>query len=280
MSKTVNVRFDNGTLNKNSDLPTFNGSSADNTVPAGAVKNPGTAAGNCSNVYCHSIGNLSTAPAAVVTAGGASFRTIAWNTGRSPATAATATRQARLIRPTREASAGSTTANSHAKHVDSSSLSCDYCHITTTVSTVVTVGAMTVIPGGQHLDRTEDVSFKLNGGVTGSYNAGKTCSNTYCHGANPSVAWGGTTDCASCHGAKNNGDLSAGDHGTCDPLCGHDHGNGPDPGRRLHDRLCLRLPVLPSHGPARKRKTEHLQRRNSVRHEDHLRAVHRHDHGA
>ncbi len=198
-------------LEQDSDLPTFNGSSADNTVPAGAVKNPGTPAGNCSNVYCHSIGNLDGA-GAVVTAGGASFLPIAWNTGTIACDGCHG--GSGNSYPTYlGTSAGSTTANSHGKHVDSSSLSCDYCHITTTVSTVVTVGAMTVIPGGQHLDRTEDVSFKLNGGVTGSYNAGKTCSNTYCHGANPSVAWGSTTDCASCHGANNNGDLSAGTTG-------------------------------------------------------------------
>jgi predicted CxxxxCH...CXXCH cytochrome family protein len=205
VNKNVNVRFDNGTLVKNTDLPLYNGASAQSGVAGGVSKAAGSAVASCAAVYCHSIGNLD-ATGAVITAGAANFRTVAWNAtitgcddchgdlaGKSHPTYTTG-------------AAGGTTANSHVKHVEGSSLSCDYCHNTTTTN--ATIPPTTVLAAGQHLDRTEDVSFKSNGGKTGVFNAGKTCSATYCHGTAASVAWGGTTTCASCHGAANDGTMS------------------------------------------------------------------------
>ncbi len=201
VDKLVNVKFNNaGAINKDTDAPTYNAAST--TGANGATKAPGSAAASCANVYCHSIGNLD-ATAAVVTAGGASFRSIAWN-GAAIGCDGCHGDQAGKSHPVyTSGAAASTTANSHVKHVEGSSFSCDFCHNTTTTN--ATIPPTTVLAAGQHLDRTEDVSFKLNGGLTGTYNAGKTCSATYCHGTGPSVAWGGTTTCASCHDASNTG---------------------------------------------------------------------------
>ncbi|MSM40519.1 MAG: CxxxxCH/CxxCH domain-containing protein [Geobacter sp.] len=188
VDKNVNVKFDN-LYNLNTDNPTYNGSSTTGT--AGAVKAPGSAVGSCSNVYCHSNGNISgTTP---------SYKTIAWNAaaigcdgchGGSGASYPTYVSGA----------AGSTTANSHLIHVQGKGLACDSCH-TTTVS-----GSTTLINNGSHLNRIENVDFATFGGATGTYNASKQCSNTYCHSNGASGAalvtaqWGGQLDCRGCHG--------------------------------------------------------------------------------
>ena len=206
VNKLLNIRFDNGTLVKDTDLPMYNTTDARSSTANGVTKAPGSAVASCSSVYCHSIGNLD-ATGNVVTAGGSKLPHGGLERDESDASAATAIAQARPIRSMPAARRGSTTANSHVKHVEGSGLSCDYCHNTTTTNT--TIPPTTVVAAGQHLDRTEDVSFKTNGGKTGTYDGvAKTCSTTYCHGTGPSVAWGGATTCASCHGASNNGDLS------------------------------------------------------------------------
>ncbi|NJC88026.1 MAG: CxxxxCH/CxxCH domain-containing protein [Desulfuromonas sp.] len=205
VNKNVNVRFDNGTLVKDTDLPLYNAADARSTAASGSSKAAGSAVASCAAVYCHSIGNLD-ATGAVITAGGVNYRTVAWNATIAGCDDCHGDLAGKSYPVYTSGAAGSTTANSHVKHVEGSTLSCDYCHNTTT--TDATLPPTTVLNAGQHLDRTEDVSFKSNGGKTGTYNADKTCSATYCHGTAASVAWGGTTNCASCHGASNNGDLS------------------------------------------------------------------------
>jgi len=205
----VNVRFNNGT-NLDSEAPTYNGNPATSVTTSGSQKAALSATGSCSNVYCHSIGNLNAG--VLVPAGGQSYTTINWNVasigcdgchgvpGKSHPTYA-------------GTSAGTTTANSHVKHVESNGLGCTYCHNLTTTGTGTTAASLTLKSGGttSHINRVEDVSFSSNGGATGTYNLpAKTCSTNYCHGVSKtSPAWGGATTCSSCHGANNNGELSA-----------------------------------------------------------------------
>jgi len=140
----------------------------------------------------------------VVAAGGVGYRAVAWST--TVGCDGCHGDQAGKAHPVYSSGpAGSTTANSHVKHVEGSTLSCDYCHLTTTTDTA-TYPALpaSVVNGGAHLSRTEDVSFKSVGGKTGSWNStAKTCAATYCHGSSASLAWGSTTNCGSCHGASN-----------------------------------------------------------------------------
>ena len=202
VDKNVNIRFDGSNLNRNADGPTFNGSPAWSTVSAGATKAAGaTPAGTCATVYCHSTGNLD-ATGTVIAAGGVSFKSTAWNTAVGCDGCHGGNGKA-YPWYTSGAAAG-TTANSHVKHVEGSSYGCDYCHNTTTLDAAIP--PTTVTNGGAHLNRVENVSFKLNNGSTGLWNSvGKTCSATYCHGSGASTAWGGTVACDSCHTASNTG---------------------------------------------------------------------------
>ena len=204
VDKNVNIRFDNGTRNKDTDGPTFNAGSAASGVAGGATKAVGAASGACNNVYCHSSGNVNgqTAPT--------TFSNISWNTtiGCGGCHGNSATLRAHPVYAS--GLAGSATANSHVKHVESSSLTCDLCHNTTVNTAWTTFSATTaVVASGAHLNRTDDISFAPNGGKWGSYNAGaKTCQSTYCHGSGVSPAWGTTTNCTSCHDATNSGSMS------------------------------------------------------------------------
>lgn len=206
VDKNVNIRFNDGTRNKNADQPTYNGSNAWTTIAGGASKAVGTAAANCANVYCHSVGNLNNAGALVAVTGGAMWKTINWSTVAGSLGCDGCHGGSGKAHPWYTTGlAGSTTANSHVKHVESSSFGCDYCHNTTVTGSWVTPGAWSTV-GATHLNRAEDVSFKLNGGQTGTWNStAKTCSATYCHGTSASLAWGSTTNCASCHAATNTG---------------------------------------------------------------------------
>ncbi|WP_279342400.1 CxxxxCH/CxxCH domain-containing protein [Geotalea sp. SG265] len=205
VDKNINVKFDNA-VNLNTDNatgPTYNGSVTTGT--AGAVKAPGTAVGSCASLYCHSDGNINGA-----TPG---FKTIAWNAAAIGCDGCHGNQAGKAHPVYTSGAAGSVTANSHVKHVETNNLSCDYCHAGTTSDTAIPPTKVNT-SNGKHLNRTEDVQMKVIGGRTGTYDpttgTGKTCANTYCHGTAVSVAWGGTTTCASCHGADNSGALSAG----------------------------------------------------------------------
>jgi predicted CxxxxCH...CXXCH cytochrome family protein len=204
VDKNINVKFDNA-VNLNTDNttgPTYNGSVTIGT--AGATKAPGTAVGSCASLYCHSDGNINgTTPG---------FKTIAWNAAAIGCDGCHGNQAGKAHPVYASGVAGSVTANSHVKHVETNNLSCDYCHAGTTADTAIPPTKV-ITANGKHLNRTEDVQMKTIGGKTGTYDpttgTGKTCSNTYCHGTTPSVAWGGSTTCASCHGADNSGVLSA-----------------------------------------------------------------------
>lgn len=202
VDKRLQVKFDNS-LNRNSDNPSYNGISS--TGAGGAEKNVGAAGYTCSNVYCHSIGNLDSSGNVVVT-GGSSFKSIEWNGSAINCAGCHGDSSSNKSHPIYASGpAGSTTANSHVKHVDDNNYSCDYCHLTTTTSS--SLPPTSVIQAGAHLNRIENVAFKPVSGQTGSYNSStKTCSSTYCHGSSDMV-WGdaGATNCATCHDSQGAG---------------------------------------------------------------------------
>ncbi|MDA8099544.1 MAG: CxxxxCH/CxxCH domain-containing protein [Nitrospiraceae bacterium] len=206
----VNIKFNNaGGINLDSDAPAYNGQAT--TVATGATKTPGTAGYNCSNVYCHSIGNLSGTGGTIIAAGGASFRTPTWTAVGALDCDNCHGNQAGKAYPTYASGApGSGTENSHVTHVEGSGYTCNFCHVATTISTTITAGTMTLIPGGRHLNRTEDVVFATYQSKSGVYNPGaKTCSATYCHGGG-TPTWGanGTVTCGSCHLNTTGGDVN------------------------------------------------------------------------
>lgn len=203
----VNVRFDNGTLVKDSDAPAYNGNPATSTTTGGSSKAAGTATGSCENVYCHSVGNINNAGTPVTP----TFLGVAWNTGGFSCGSCHGDAATKKAHPVYASGApSSSTANSHVKHVESSALSCDYCHLSTVDTAWTTFGVSTAVKpwssGGTHLDRTVNISFKANAGKTGNYSSStKTCSATYCHGTNASAPWGTTANCADCHDATGAG---------------------------------------------------------------------------
>ena len=156
--------------------------------------------GTCNTLYCHSSGNINNAGTAVAPT---TYTNPNWNSTAVGGCSVChgdglAGGKAHPVYGT--GAVASATANSHVKHVESSLLSCDFCHNSTTTS--ATIPPTSVLASGAHLNRADDVSFKANGGKTGTYAAaGKTCSTTYCHGTGPSVGWGGATTCVSCHDA-------------------------------------------------------------------------------
>ena len=161
-----------------------------------------TATQSCRNLYCHSTGNTSVAagdlPAvynAKVYARQTWSGTVTCNSchGRSTSNG--------MPDYANAGAAGSTTANSHQKHVTSSAIACVECHEKTTKSGIA---IRSTIPG-KHVNGTaHDVFFNLSGlSPSGVYDdALKKCSATYCHGTGASLAWGGTTYCNSCHSAN------------------------------------------------------------------------------
>lgn len=201
VNRQLNIKF-SGTWYRDADAPTYAGQSATGT--AGASKVPGTSNYTCSNVYCHSIGNLDSA-GNIVPADGVGFRNAAWNGSAMNCAGCHGDGSTKSHPIYTSGPPGSNTANSHVRHVEGSSISCDYCHITTTTST--SIPPTTVVSGSAHLNRVEDVSMKTVGGITGSYNpTTKVCSNVYCHsdGAGNYInpTWGSTFDgsCTGCHG--------------------------------------------------------------------------------
>ena len=211
----VNVKFDT-LVNKGSDLPSYNGTPT--SASEGAVKDPQTPAGNCANVYCHSVGNLDPS-GNLAQAGGEGFRSIAWN-GAAIGCDGCHGNQAGASHPVYASGLpGSAGANTHAQHVEGKGYGCNYCHLSTTLD--ASLSPTSVQPGGAHLNRAEDVSFMSYGALTGNYDGAagnKNCSATYCHSsgeatpAAPLVTaqWGGAKlDCRGCHG---------GDSGHANPM--------------------------------------------------------------
>ena len=204
VNSLLNIKFDNGAgLNRDADAPTYNTQST--TTTNGAAVTPGTY-GACNNVYCHSSGNLTAAGGTIVVSGTVpTFKQPDWNTTAVGCSGCHGDGAGKSHPVYTGTSAGTTTANSHVKHVEGSGLGCAYCH-TGTVGTNTTTTPVSMPANALHLNRTEDVGFLSVGGKTGSYNPAvgtKTCSTTYCHGGS-TPAWGGAAlNCAGCHEASN-----------------------------------------------------------------------------
>lgn len=207
VNKQVNVAFT--ALNTGAS---YDGSAAPMT------KTPGSAAGNCTNLYCHSNGKIGTFVG--------DYANRAWN-GAGIGCNGCHGRTTSVGHPDyASGAAGSATANSHAKHAGTVGYNCSACHYSVTTNGTAINGASPLL----HINaNVQDVSFASAYG--GSYTGGtKTCSTNYCHsnaqgasgvGAPSSYAspvWGGTAlDCASCHKdfsalAENSQDLSLGSH--------------------------------------------------------------------
>ena len=157
--------------------------------------------GSCSNVNCHftaSTDAWGTTPAYSTT--GANTTTCGKCHGAPPAT------------------------NNHSKHFQAFGANvsaCAKCHTDHTAEAASFQHATSAGPNHRNLS----VTFTGAPNGTGSYTAGShivypnyittatgygSCSATYCHGS-ATPTWGGTPlVCNSCHGASNNGDLSAG----------------------------------------------------------------------
>jgi predicted CxxxxCH...CXXCH cytochrome family protein len=201
---SLNVKFYNaGGIVLDSDAPTYNSQST--TTTNGAAVTPGTY-GVCNNVYCHSTGNLNGA-ALVSVAGVSTFKQPDWNATPIGCTGCHGDGAGKSHPTYMTGSAGSTTANSHVKHVESSNLACNYCHAGTVGTTTITATPASMPSNTWHLNRSEDVTFWSPASMqskSGIYNANKSCSVTYCHGTGPSVQWGDVTTCASGHEASVN----------------------------------------------------------------------------
>ncbi|HBA89821.1 MAG TPA: CxxxxCH/CxxCH domain-containing protein [Geobacter sp.] len=155
----------------------------------------GRLAGTCSTVYCHSDGKGNMKTLAADSWANGSFPDCRGCHGSdaSPDFTASAAGEPNYV----SGPAGSDTANSHKKHVGTAGAStCVDCHSTTTTNGTTLIGAT-------HTNRVIDVApsvakpFDVNG---------KTCSNISCHkggtiiASAPAAIWGGTLDCAGCHG--------------------------------------------------------------------------------
>ncbi len=176
----------------------------DSTNPFGTYSSAVT---TCRNLYCHSTGNLNiTASKLPAAYNGNVYARQGWTGsvscnschGRStPGSGATYG----MPDYTNGGSFGSISANSHAKHVSSSGIRCVECHEKTTKSNT----SIRSTTPSYHTNGGRNVYFNLSGAnKNGSYNGTvgqKKCSSTYCHGTNPSVSWGASTVCNSCHGA-------------------------------------------------------------------------------
>ena len=103
---------------------------------------------------------------------------------------------------------GSTTANSHSRHVPGAgiidSTGCAKCHYRTADAAVA--GRLRSY-STSHINRVRDVDFAASAGISGVQgrysSTTQQCMNTYCHGAAPSPKWGASSlACTSCHAAE------------------------------------------------------------------------------
>jgi predicted CxxxxCH...CXXCH cytochrome family protein len=162
-----------------------------NNAASGAINNtaPSASYQTCSTVYCHS-----NVQGATGTGAPTAYATAAWGNNGSLNCGSCH----------KDMANDATAPGSHKKHALDNGYACDSCH--------TGAGANTI----KHADNRIDVAFSsLNPSATYSQttntpgNGYGTCSTTYCHGTGTTPVWGGSTTCASCHGASNNGDLSA-----------------------------------------------------------------------
>ncbi len=155
--------------------------------------------GNCSNISCHSDGNLDSVTDHSTTAN-AKYNNPIWTAtgGYNACDTCHGDDATNKSYPAySDGGFGTGDANSHNKHVASSLISCEQCHKDTSLTGTSLNGDLP----SKHVNQTIDVVFRQGG----TFNAGDTCSSTYCHGTGPSPAWGDTSPlvCNTCHNANN-----------------------------------------------------------------------------
>ncbi|RII26152.1 MAG: hypothetical protein CXR31_10615 [Geobacter sp.] len=192
---------DNTTLNATTGYVAHVNKFVDYTgLRAGGPTRYNSSTKQCSNFYCHSNGNV-TSLVYVNPAVWSSTTTYGCNGCHG--TSNTTTGAPDYV----SGGAGSTTPNSHDKHVAGAGVTdttgCATCHYRTVDAAVA--GKLRNY-STLHLNNKEDVAFKVIAGKTGIYNADTTCSATYCHGIAASPKWGLTVGvplaCNTCHSAN------------------------------------------------------------------------------
>lgn len=164
-------------VNKQIDVAFKSWNSSGSYSPNGHA--PGESSGSCSNLYCHSSGNLS-APSP--------YRTQTWSEAEwsSVCNKCHGTSTTNGAPDYASGTAGSATANSHSKHSVTYNISCSVCHNTVTASGTAIDGSSPSL----HINKIADVGFAgtygssniaLVGSGGGYTTVTKTCANVYCH---------------------------------------------------------------------------------------------------
>ena len=184
-----------------------------NNLSAGSLTGPaprlnGADYKTCNTFYCHS--NVQTANG---TAPANTFSSPKWgdaasvNCGTCHANMAT------------DASAKAT--GSHIKHANTSTgmgVACGYCHQDAGTGTAKHADGAVYVNFTSYINLNSSATYGASAvpfNKTAGSAAFTTCSNTFCHGTNPSPQWGiAGTQCNSCHGAKVNDVSWTGRHKT------------------------------------------------------------------
>ncbi|WP_214174241.1 CxxxxCH/CxxCH domain c-type cytochrome [Geomobilimonas luticola] len=212
VDKQVQVAFDN---TSSAAAGSYNAQLATPASPS--VKAPGSAVGQCSNVYCHSTGqgaNGSWPP---------TYQTPTWGT---PATGRCGTCHAVNNDHSGQASVAPVNSGSHTKHltytfgIAQEETRCAACHMTSTNQadfspSACSSNACHAVMNQKHANYEINVGMPDYFGVSATYNGTtkpgdgyNSCVSVYCHSDGqgtptyaPAVTWGsGTLNCASCHG--------------------------------------------------------------------------------
>jgi predicted CxxxxCH...CXXCH cytochrome family protein len=190
VNRSVDIMLNAGFSEK---VPRYNGYS----MSTNHGKAAGSGFARCTTLYCHSDGKRSATYVA--------YSSKKWGGGSLGCNGCHGTGTATGA-PGYTSGAGYE--NSHSKHV-AGSADCVKCHFKTTTTGTSIPGGPMPGTGSAHLNGTPDVNLSkpyTYAAYSGVYNsAAKTCSATYCHGStNTTPAWGSSTQCNSCHNARNN----------------------------------------------------------------------------
>ena len=163
---------------------------------------------SCRNLYCHSAGNLNVTAGALPAAyNGKVYARQTWS-GVLSCNSCHGRSASNGMPDYSNGGAATATANSHPKHVSSSSIACVECHEKTTKNSTT---IRNTVPSKHVNGITNDVFFNLSGhSASSTYNnTRKRCYNAYCHSNGSksngpflpysTAAWGGTVGCAGCH---------------------------------------------------------------------------------
>jgi len=147
------------------------------------------AAGDCSNVYCHSDGKAT-----------AAYATVTWGSGTADCVFCHGGAGGS------NGGAGTALSASHTVHTDGAGFNydCNNCHSATATD------SSTIGTPANHVNKSRDVAVTVANGGTGTIGgdfATGSCATTNCHGsASPDWTAGATTgDCSACHGMARGG---------------------------------------------------------------------------